>query len=89
MKLREARRQEQANNPHYLKDDSPRSYQQDDIPVAEIALEVPLQVHSEYFIFLTSHNTLRSGVQTIGNRQFEQKNSIWIKNNAQKHITLQ
>lgn len=45
--LREARRQEQANNPHYLKDDSPRSYQQDDIPVAEIALEVPLQVHSK------------------------------------------
>ncbi|XP_013195011.2 AP-3 complex subunit delta [Amyelois transitella] len=45
--LREARRQEQANNPHYLKDDSPRSYQQDDIPVAEIALEVPLQIHTK------------------------------------------
>lgn len=45
--LREARRQEQANNPHYLKDDSPRSYQQDDIPIAEIALEVPLQVHTK------------------------------------------
>lgn len=45
--LREARRQEQANNPHYLKDDSPRSYQQDDIPVAELALEVPLQIHSK------------------------------------------
>ncbi|XP_047538329.1 AP-3 complex subunit delta [Vanessa atalanta] len=45
--LREARRQEQANNPHYLKDDSPRSYQQDDIPIAEIALEVPLQVQSK------------------------------------------
>uniref|UniRef100_A0A2A4ISS4 AP-3 complex subunit delta n=1 Tax=Heliothis virescens TaxID=7102 RepID=A0A2A4ISS4_HELVI len=43
--LREARRQEQANNPHYLKDDSPRSYQQDDVPIAEIALEIPLQVH--------------------------------------------
>ncbi|KAG6458668.1 hypothetical protein O3G_MSEX010976 [Manduca sexta] len=45
--LREARRLEQANNPHYLKDDSPRSYQQDDIPVAEIALEVPLQLHAK------------------------------------------
>ncbi|XP_028168613.1 AP-3 complex subunit delta [Ostrinia furnacalis] len=45
--LREARRQEQANNPHYLKDDSPRSYQQEDIPVAEIALEVPLQIHTK------------------------------------------
>ncbi|XP_072936013.1 AP-3 complex subunit delta [Epargyreus clarus] len=45
--LREARRQEQANNPHYLKDDSPRSYQQDDIPVAEIALEVPLQIQGK------------------------------------------
>ncbi|CAG5017958.1 unnamed protein product [Parnassius apollo] len=45
--LKEARRQEQANNPHYLKDDSPRSYQQDDIPIAELALEVPLQVHSK------------------------------------------
>lgn len=45
--LREARRQEQANNPHYLKDDSPRSYQQEDIPIAEIALEVPLQVHAK------------------------------------------
>ncbi|XP_063890764.1 AP-3 complex subunit delta [Helicoverpa armigera] len=45
--LREARRQEQANNPHYLKDDSPRSYQQDDVPIAEIALEIPLQVHTK------------------------------------------
>ncbi|XP_013167088.1 PREDICTED: AP-3 complex subunit delta [Papilio xuthus] len=47
--LREARRQEQANNPHYLKDDSPRSYQQDDVavPVAELALEVPLHIHSK------------------------------------------
>ncbi|CAG9107822.1 unnamed protein product [Plutella xylostella] len=45
--LREARKAEQANNPHYLKDGSPRSYQQDDAPVAEIALEVPLQIHSE------------------------------------------
>nr|QHN70698.1 garnet [Limenitis arthemis astyanax] len=44
--LREARRQEQANNPHYLKDDSPRSYQED-IPIAEIALEVPLQVQTK------------------------------------------
>ncbi|XP_034841147.1 AP-3 complex subunit delta isoform X1 [Maniola hyperantus] len=45
--MREARRQEQANNPHYLKDDSPRSYQQDDVPVAEIALEVPLLVQTK------------------------------------------
>ncbi|KAI5634781.1 AP-3 complex subunit delta-1 domain-containing protein [Phthorimaea operculella] len=45
--LREARRVEQANNPHYLKDDSPRSYQQEDVPVAEIALEVPLQIHTK------------------------------------------
>ncbi|KAM3966582.1 adaptor-related protein complex 3, delta 1 subunit-like garnet [Aphomia sociella] len=45
--LREARRQEQANNPHYLKDDSPRSYQQEDVPIAEIALEVPLQIQSK------------------------------------------
>ncbi|KAL4705006.1 hypothetical protein ACJJTC_009794 [Scirpophaga incertulas] len=45
--LREARRQEQANNPHYLKDDSPRAYQQDDIPIAEIALEVPLEIHTK------------------------------------------
>ncbi|CAH2068610.1 unnamed protein product, partial [Iphiclides podalirius] len=45
--LREARRQEQANNPHYLKDDSPRSYQQEDVPVAELALEVPLQIHTK------------------------------------------
>ncbi|XP_075982837.1 adaptor-related protein complex 3, delta 1 subunit-like garnet [Anticarsia gemmatalis] len=45
--LREARKQEQANNPHYLKDDSPRSYQQEDIPIAEIALEVPLQIHAK------------------------------------------
>ncbi|CAH2263050.1 jg10839 [Pararge aegeria aegeria] len=45
--LREARRQEQANNPHYLKDDSPRSYQQDDVQVAEIALEVPLLVQTK------------------------------------------
>ncbi|VVC94180.1 unnamed protein product [Leptidea sinapis] len=45
--LREARRQEQANNPHYLKDESPRSYQQEDVPVAEIALEVPLQLHTK------------------------------------------
>ncbi|KAI8429904.1 hypothetical protein MSG28_000382 [Choristoneura fumiferana] len=44
--LREARRQEQANNPHYLKDDSPRSYQQEDVPIAEIALEIPLKVHT-------------------------------------------
>ncbi|XP_049887689.1 AP-3 complex subunit delta [Pectinophora gossypiella] len=45
--LREARRAEQANNPHYLKDDSPRSYQQEDIPIAEIALEVPLEIHTK------------------------------------------
>ncbi|XP_013144425.1 PREDICTED: AP-3 complex subunit delta [Papilio polytes] len=54
--LREARRQEQANNPHYLKDDSPRSYQDDSalpaaalpaVPVAELALEVPLHIHSK------------------------------------------
>ncbi|XP_073944206.1 AP-3 complex subunit delta-like [Choristoneura fumiferana] len=45
--LREARRQEQANNPHYLKDDSPRSYQQEDVPIAEIALEIPLKVHTK------------------------------------------
>ncbi|XP_048481797.1 AP-3 complex subunit delta [Plutella xylostella] len=45
--LREARKAEQANNPHYLKDGSPRSYQQDDAPVAEIALEVPLQIHTK------------------------------------------
>ncbi|XP_053602028.1 AP-3 complex subunit delta [Plodia interpunctella] len=45
--LREARRQEQANNPHYLKDDSPRSYQQEDVAVAEIALEVPLQIYTK------------------------------------------
>ncbi|CAH0722583.1 unnamed protein product, partial [Brenthis ino] len=44
--LREARRQEQANNPHYLKDESPRSYH-DDVPVAEIALEVPLKVQTK------------------------------------------
>ncbi|CAH2099889.1 unnamed protein product [Euphydryas editha] len=44
--LREARRQQRASNPHYLKDESPRSYQ-DDAPVAEIALEVPLQVQSK------------------------------------------
>ncbi|KOB64270.1 AP-3 complex subunit delta [Operophtera brumata] len=55
--LREARRQEQANNPHYLKDDSPRGYQQDDIPIAEIALEVPLQVHGTY---TTSRTTRRA-----------------------------
>lgn len=47
LQLREARRQEQANNPHYLKDDSPRSYQQEDVPIAEIALEIPLKVHSK------------------------------------------
>lgn len=43
-KLREARRQEQVNNPHYLKGDSSRI---EDIPVAEIALEVPLQIYTK------------------------------------------
>ncbi|XP_041973571.1 AP-3 complex subunit delta isoform X2 [Aricia agestis] len=43
--LREARRVEQANNPHYLKGES-RSYHED-VPVAEIALEVPLQIQTK------------------------------------------
>ncbi|CAG9575829.1 unnamed protein product [Danaus chrysippus] len=42
--LREARLLEQANNPHYLKDDGRYQQEDDDPPVAEIALDVPLQI---------------------------------------------
>uniref|UniRef100_A0A1B0D8W6 AP-3 complex subunit delta n=1 Tax=Phlebotomus papatasi TaxID=29031 RepID=A0A1B0D8W6_PHLPP len=52
-KMREARKMEQNNNPHYLKgsvrDSLPMKMRNDgcdDIPIAEIALDVPLTVHS-------------------------------------------
>ncbi|XP_059616416.1 AP-3 complex subunit delta [Phlebotomus argentipes] len=52
-KMREARKMEQNNNPHYLKgsarDSLPMKLRNDgcdDIPIAEIALDVPLTVHS-------------------------------------------
>uniref|UniRef100_A0A182PI08 AP-3 complex subunit delta n=1 Tax=Anopheles epiroticus TaxID=199890 RepID=A0A182PI08_9DIPT len=55
-KMRQARLLEQTNNPNYLKPAKTKTpigdYQQqqhdcyDDIPIAEIALEVPLQIHS-------------------------------------------
>uniref|UniRef100_A0A1L8DVZ0 AP-3 complex subunit delta n=1 Tax=Nyssomyia neivai TaxID=330878 RepID=A0A1L8DVZ0_9DIPT len=52
-KMREARKMEQNNNPHYLKGATRNSLPTkvrndgcDDIPIAEIALEVPLTVHS-------------------------------------------
>uniref|UniRef100_A0A182MZL2 AP-3 complex subunit delta n=1 Tax=Anopheles dirus TaxID=7168 RepID=A0A182MZL2_9DIPT len=56
-KMRQARLLEQTNNPNYLKPAKTKApagsadYQQqhdgyDDIPIAEIALEVPLQIHS-------------------------------------------
>ncbi|EAT39753.1 AAEL008462-PA [Aedes aegypti] len=54
-RMREARIMEQTNNPNYLKPakkrDTGSDYQNavenyDDIPIAEIALEVPLQIHS-------------------------------------------
>uniref|UniRef100_A0A182R7K9 AP-3 complex subunit delta n=1 Tax=Anopheles funestus TaxID=62324 RepID=A0A182R7K9_ANOFN len=52
-KMRQARLLEQTNNPNYLKPAKKKSpsadYQHDgydDIPIAEIALEVPLQIHS-------------------------------------------
>lgn len=54
--MREARIMEQTNNPNYLKPakkrDTGSDYQNavenyDDIPIAEIALEVPLQIHCE------------------------------------------
>uniref|UniRef100_A0A182SXL4 AP-3 complex subunit delta domain-containing protein n=1 Tax=Anopheles maculatus TaxID=74869 RepID=A0A182SXL4_9DIPT len=54
-KMRQARLLEQTNNPNYLKPAKKKTpsadYQQqhdgyDDIPIAEIALEVPLQIHS-------------------------------------------
>uniref|UniRef100_A0A7G3BA23 AP-3 complex subunit delta n=1 Tax=Lutzomyia longipalpis TaxID=7200 RepID=A0A7G3BA23_LUTLO len=52
-KMREARKMEQNNNPHYLKGATRNSLPMkirndgcDDIPIAEIALEVPLTVHS-------------------------------------------
>ncbi|GAB0092254.1 AP-3 complex subunit delta [Sergentomyia squamirostris] len=53
-KMREARRMEQNNNPHYLKGSGGSTRNSikmrndgcDDIPIAEIALEVPLTVHS-------------------------------------------
>ncbi|KAJ0181197.1 hypothetical protein K1T71_003282 [Dendrolimus kikuchii] len=79
--LREARRQEQANNPHYLKDDSPRSYQQDDIPVAEIALEVPLQVHSK-----RSDKYLLSRENSTKKKK-EKRTSKKRKNKKDKHST--
>ncbi|KAL9696388.1 hypothetical protein quinque_015673 [Culex quinquefasciatus] len=53
-RLREARILEQTNNPNYLKPAKKKSSSQDyqnaenydEIPIAEIALEVPLQIHS-------------------------------------------
>uniref|UniRef100_A0A182W523 AP-3 complex subunit delta n=1 Tax=Anopheles minimus TaxID=112268 RepID=A0A182W523_9DIPT len=52
-KMRQARLLEQTNNPNYLKPAKKKAsstdYQNDgydDIPIAEIALEVPLQIHS-------------------------------------------
>ncbi|CAK1548539.1 unnamed protein product [Leptosia nina] len=79
--LREARRQEQANNPHYLKDDSPRSYQQDDVPIAEIALEVPLQVQSKrsdkYLVTKESNKKTKK----------EKRHSKKRKNKTQRHST--
>uniref|UniRef100_A0A1Q3F930 AP-3 complex subunit delta n=1 Tax=Culex tarsalis TaxID=7177 RepID=A0A1Q3F930_CULTA len=54
-RLREARILEQTNNPNYLKPAKKKSSQDyqnataenyDEIPIAEIALEVPLQIHS-------------------------------------------
>ncbi|XP_026727334.1 AP-3 complex subunit delta [Trichoplusia ni] len=76
--LREARRQEQANNPHYLKDDSPRSYQQDDVPIAEIALEVPLQVHTKrsdkYLISRESSNKKKKEKRTSKKRKSKKDN---------------
>ncbi|CAH4030802.1 unnamed protein product [Pieris brassicae] len=77
--LREARRQEQANNPHYLKDDSPRSYQQDDIPIAEIALEVPLQVQSKrsdkYLVLRESSKKTKKEKRPTKKRKSKQKHT--------------
>ncbi|XP_037919686.1 AP-3 complex subunit delta isoform X3 [Hermetia illucens] len=51
---REARMIEQSNNPHYLKSNVRRKSDEltlndgcEDIPIAELALEVPLQIHSK------------------------------------------
>lgn len=52
-RIRQARKQEESMNPHYLKSSNKPSHKQydanddgcEDIPIAEIALEIPLQIH--------------------------------------------
>lgn len=60
-KSKDARKLEQSNNPNYLKGDSSskkpsngggsRDDDYEDIPIAEIALEVPLHIHCKFFKF--------------------------------------
>lgn len=55
-KLREVRKMEQSHNPNYLKSTTkPNQIVKDgceDIPIAELALEVPLKITCEYFSLL-------------------------------------
>jgi AP-3 complex subunit delta len=62
-KIREARKMLQAHNPNYLKASSPGSSRKngddemkdaydniDEIPIAELSLDIPLKVHCEFYI---------------------------------------
>ncbi|XP_059049466.1 AP-3 complex subunit delta [Achroia grisella] len=76
--LREARRQEQANNPHYLKDDSPRSYQLEDVPIAEMALEVPLEIQtkrSDKYLIISRENSKKTKKEKRSSKKRKSKKS--------------
>ncbi|XP_055641304.1 AP-3 complex subunit delta isoform X1 [Toxorhynchites rutilus septentrionalis] len=83
-KIREARIQEQINNPNYLKpakkkDSSANEYQNatenyDEIPIAEIALEIPLQIHStkrsdKYLLDQQKSNKSSGGSKKAGGKK--------------------
>lgn len=58
-RIRIARKHEQNNNPNYLKSVKNSTQKIDtngdgceDIPIAELALDIPIQVHCEYILFL-------------------------------------
>lgn len=58
-RIRQARKQEESMNPHYLKSSNKPSHKQydddgcEDIPIAEIALEIPLQIHCKLHTLFT------------------------------------
>ncbi|XP_065166579.1 AP-3 complex subunit delta isoform X2 [Atheta coriaria] len=83
VKIREARKHEQANNPHYLKgaakrdnDNGSDNYQVEDIPIAELALPVQLKVlskRSDKYLNLESGKSKKKKSKSKGKEKRKEK----------------